>query len=741
MRGDYADLMASSRSPRPSERWGAGLVTTLQAGLFAVAGILLPWRFDPLFTTACLAFAALSAGTAALLLVAHRRALEVWRLQAFVGLGVLALYTGLFVASGAYLAGLYGPLGLGLAAAIQLLLAPGFLFVLPASVWAIAVTGGLRRRAGAAVVAALALAVASEAAYWWVSQRASEPRMDVDAWRADLQTASATASAALPVHRGDPFDCRAALADGSRRLALVAYRTRFSEAQRCVGAPDLDELRHAVARQLRDDEAVRPVKLDLGWRRDDLVGSPELAASFRLRAGRDGACGRGRCLAPWQLMATDAYMAYQPVPVIPDLRIGVDPGALRTALSMPEAPEGANAWSGLSRARTESFVLDTSGDLVRLDRFRRAEPTIDDREAVARAERFLIANQRGDGRFNYLVDPFDGPVRTRNFSIARQAGTAFALCEWGSDAVRGTAEAALRHLSRFARRVGAGVALLRAGATRARLGPTSLSLAAFGMCRQRFGFTQFDALVVEMAKFVSALQDPDTGRFAPHFDLASKEPVPGPHQLYADGQAILALSLLVDPAAGSGLLGEALDHEALEAAVRSAMAYTAGPYWPWPLRSFFFLEENWHCLAAKAATRVADGRLRNDGYEQLCLDLVRWRARLVQTGPAGDRGAYHFAHVSAPYTTPTAGFLEAGSAALELAKLRREPAPEIEAGLERAMDFMVRAQWDEAACFACTTRLPMVGAYSESLASTVVRVDFVQHAMAGLAGARHALER
>jgi hypothetical protein len=723
--------MASGRAPTPGERFGGGAIAILQSGLFSVAGIMLPWSFDPGFSSACIGFAALSAAAGGLLLAGHPRALGVWRIQAFVGLVVLAGFVALFLNAGAYLAGLYGPLGLGLGIAIQLLLTPGLLFILPASVWAIAATGGLKSFGSSAGVTLLTVAVIGSAVVWVQSEAKDPPSLDERAWAAELGAATSTASAVLPIHRGGAFDCARAR---GRMRALIAYRTRFGETRRCIGAADLEALRAAVAAGLREDEATRPVKLDVLWTRDDISRSPRLATAFRLRAGRDGACAGTRCLAPWQLMAAEAYTAYQPVPVIPDLKIGVDPRALRRALGLAAAD--AEPWSGLRRARTLSYVLDASGALVALDRLRPTSPRIDDTEAVQRAERFLIANQRGDGRFNYLVDPFTGPVRSNAFSIARQAGTTFALCEWGSDAVRPIAARALRHLKGFMRHTQAGTGLAFRSADRARLGPASLTLAAFGMCRKRFGFREFDPWMARMGKFVLSLQDRETGRFAPYWEFAGSRPVPGPHDLYADGQAVLALTLLLEPAGQDGPIGAALDRDEVETALQLAKDYITGPYWGWPLRSFFFLEENWHCLAAKAALRVD----RDDRYERFCLALARWRTRLVQTEPAGDRGAYHFGHVSAPYTTPTAGYLEAGSAALEIAKARGEPAPRLEAGLRRAMDFMVRAQWDETSCFACTTRLPMVGAYSEGLATTTVRVDYVQHAMAGLAGARRALE-
>ena len=43
------------------------------------------------------------------------------------------------------------------------------------------------------------------------------------------------------------------------------------------------------------------------------------------------------------------------------------------------------------------------------------------------------------------------------------------------------------------------------------------------------------------------------------------------------------------------------------------------------MRDFFFFEENWHCLAARAAL----AHHRRDDYERFCLDYVTMKTRLL----------------------------------------------------------------------------------------------------------------
>ena len=170
------------------------------------------------------------------------------------------------------------------------------------------------------------------------------------------------------------------------------------------------------------------------------------------------------------------------------------------------------------------------------------------------------------------------------------------------------------------------------------------------------------------------------------------------------------------------------------------MRYYGETYWQMAMRDFFFIEENWHCLAARAALPSH----RNEAYEDLCLDYIQFKARLVLD--AGDDvrsdviGGYHWSNVTPPYNTPTAGYGEAASAALAVAKARGLELPRVRAALERALGFLVHAQHSEQSCFACSDKVPEVaGAFSESLGSPIVRIDYVQHAWAALGHGGRAL--
>jgi hypothetical protein len=178
--------------------------------------------------------------------------------------------------------------------------------------------------------------------------------------------------------------------------------------------------------------------------------------------------------------------------------------------------------------------------------------------------------------------------------------------------------------------------------------------------------------------------------------------------------------------------GRFAEHERIRDAVEAAMSYIANDYWDGFATDFFYMEENWHCLAARASLR----HHRHEGYEQFCLDYVTYKMRLILD--ENDRvdpdlvGGYGFGNVLIPHNTGSAGFGEAGAAALAIKEVRGEDRSEIEGRLALVLRFLLHFQWDDVSCFACSATHPVVGGFSEHMASPVIRIDYVQHAMAGM---------
>jgi len=52
--------------------------------------------------------------------------------------------------------------------------------------------------------------------------------------------------------------------------------------------------------------------------------------------------------------------------------------------------------------------------------------------------------------------------------------------------------------------------------------------------------------------------------------------------------------------------------------------------------------------------------------------------------------------------------------------------------LKQVLGFVLRRQWTSDSCVACAPGKEAVGGFSESEASPIIRIDYVQHAMAAL---------
>jgi len=455
--------------------------------------------------------------------------------------------------------------------------------------------------------------------------------------------------------------------------------------------------------------------------------------ALKLRPGLDGVCAGPRCALPGQLLAQGFFSTYRPVPFIPDFQFGVEPARLRALL-------GAGAGYGLGdlqriETRSYSLTLDDQGARVTpLSRLRRRDVAPSHAEiarATAAAQRYVLAALLPDGRFRYTLDPTTGAADTESFNLARQAGATLVLCELGTDTpeVRLAIERSLSVFAAFERRSSELVLLTGdAGAPTARLGESALPLASLLSCSARLG-SLLPPAVAGLARALLELQRPDGG-FWPEIDLATARARPGPEPLYAAGQAVLALVLLeqrqrdhFDPALPP--------LELVRAALERAMSYVATRYWSHPLGDFFFLEENWHCIAARAALGVHP----HPGYEDFCLRYVGFKARLILEREQGADpdfdGGFGFGNLVPPHNTGAAGLGEALAAALAVGRAHDRALPEQRRLLQKLLGFLLRQQWSRENCFACATA-EVIGGMSEHTHSLLTRIDFTQHAWAAL---------
>lgn len=696
----------------PAPRWSLALPSLGIALALAWAAAVLPWHGGTSFAVATWALALAHATTVALCIFGSDRRRRAWQVQSFGALAYLLWIAYAVTTSAAQLDALYGDLGRGVAI---VLFAGGIVLaalLVPTAIWCFATTLRARaaRRAGvgaAIVVLGFAIGIARARA-----SVIAEPMRVLD--RALLANALPRATSGASAMTSAPALCDAPPSERAVTI-LVAFATDEGAATACVQAeaeaPAIVELQQLLAR------ARGRIAIDVVTASRELAAHDPVVDLFAIRPGLDGVCDGPRCFAPWQLVAQHAFAAAAPLELLHELRFGFDPTVV-----------GKGGIAGLVRIETTSFATDASGALHELHRLRSEGGST--RAAVRAAEDYLAHAQLPDGRFEYLLDPFSGASSMAGFAIARQAGTTFVLCELAEDRERARAIAtrALHALAAHTIRDG-GLAMLRDAPDDPPpydLGDAALGAIAYAACRPLVG-DRFDGELAALARFLLAMQR-DDGSFHPHYDAGI---VRGPEPLFAVGQAVLALVLL-EPIAQAH--PDRFPH--VRDAVQAAMDHVANDYWSGFGADFFYMEENWHCLAARAALP----HHRHDGYERFCLDYARWKSRLVfdeHDGVAPDLvGGYGFGNLVLPWTAGSATFGEAAAAALAIADARGEDREPIASRLRLALAFLVRHQWKDAECFACSASHPIAGAWSEHPGAPTIRIDQVQHAMAALGHGR-----
>jgi hypothetical protein len=737
---------------RAFPRWSLALSSGLVAVVSGWAAAVLPWRDWTVFSAVTAVVALSHASTAVLAVLGHSTRRHAWRLQAVVALTYLAYLTWNLLTSAVYIAELYGGLGKGVAVSLGLVWTIVAFFTVPLSAWGIAVTGGVRPtragKAGAAVLVLLAVfglmrvrqAAAAESSV--SAHESSRVREIVQGALVPLADLRVVRDEAPSLMIDEPATCPDAPSPG--RATIVAtflvpgVADRPEPTTRCVQAETLEQAAAALRGMLEAEAFAARIKIDVVTGVKALRPVVPVVDSMLLRPGLDGVCEGERCLMPWQLVALDQFNLNTPIPVIPELRFGFDAARLRAVLegATRSAPPSA-ALEGLVRIETASFVTDGEGKLHGLRRMRRTDTSLDApslARALEGAENYITAALGQDGRFEYNLDPFTGRPSYRGFSLARQAGTTLVVCELAADRRRAkkVATAALRMLASTQRKHGEMSALHYPSDAKVRripLGNTALSAIAFLSCRELVG-SRFDEDIAAMTRFLLHMQRPD-GSFHPLVDMESGEPIPGPDPLYAVGQAVFALSLLEELTADPSIEGLP-EHGEVRESVERAMNYIARDYWNHFASDFFFMEENWHCLAARASL----GHHRNEAYEQFCLDYVEYKKRLILDETSGVSedlvGGYGFGNVLLPHNTGSSGFGEALAAAMAIRRAREAPLDEDALFMRRALGFLLRHQWDDVSCFACSAQRPVQGAFGEHMASPIIRIDYVQHAMAAM---------
>jgi hypothetical protein len=720
-----------------------GGVHLLHAVPLMAAAAVVPWQASSWFAIGTGALSLLHA-LAAALCFARRPLLarHAVRAAAYGSLAFFCAVSWVAVASAWYLVELYADIGLSIAAGLFAICCAIALFTLPIAIWGLIST---RARPLAHAAKAIAVVLVAFVASAWAVAWQARPRSIVSP--AEVARIEGALGAVLAAHfrarpalplpsqvaawdRAAPASCRDPVSSSDYTLLVTSIDEQGAGTVGCVQASTPERLAARFAERLRAAPAgVARAELALITALHALGRQNRLIDALKVRPAMDGVCVGARCLSPWQLVALGVFTHFQPIPKVPDARFGSSLDEMASVLAGdPAAP--------VLRFEAVSFAASAAG-LTRLERLRSPSQAPSPEQiasAIAAAERYITDHQGEDGFFFYALDPYSSEPAARDVgNIARQAGAALILCELGSPAAVKSAARALAALAALSR-TGSGYRALSLNAERAQLGHSALPLTALLSCRRRVEVgpqfrAESDSLIGDLGRFLLRLQRAD-GSFYNDVALPNGAPSGETESLFGAGQAVLALVLLEEVARAEP--GRDFPRASLlDEAIQRAMDHYAERHWPRALRSLFFLEENWHCLAARAALRAH----RHDGYERFCLDYVAFKKRFILDADDVEDpaliGGYGFGPIFPLHVTPAAGFAEALSAAIAVKRARAEPTHADEAVLARVLRFVSSQQWNEPACFACATS-GALGGFSESAAASSIRVDYVQHALAAL---------
>jgi hypothetical protein len=726
-------------APQATRQPGLAITCAIHAVVFTIAALIGPVVPSSWFALTIWPLVLLHVATCTLAL--SRRAIlrmHVWSALAVYSLLWLAGLTWVIASTGLYIAEIYGGIGEAVGGALACIWGLIVLFTLPVAAWGLSVARPrwLWRRnvAVATSIVAVMVLLASctlrtRGHLRLVPVSTTEQVGRALAPIARQRAGSPPNQAPVSLLQRAPIACTEALDRGV--TLLVSTLDRLGRPlSACLQTSDVKDLSSQLDSLLRERASTAaPIKLDLIRGAQQLARIHPLLDALAVRPALDGVCAQGRCFAPWQLVAFDAFTTNHPMDSMRDASFGVSLPLLSRALGVADD-------AALTRIETVSWLIDRH-ELIPLVRGRRADAPFDDAaidRAVAAAGAHIIAAERPNGTFRYTLDPFTGRTDDRMVSMRRQAGTAFALCDLlPPRQVAQPASLALDLLRSYEQSHG-DLRMLGERDDVAEIGPTALPLIAFAACRQAVG-PKHDALIAGMTRFLLTLQR-DNGAFYPEFSFARGEPQGEFESLYAGGQAMLAL-ILVEQIVSRAPSPLWPDAKRLHDGVERAMNYYGDHYWPRPLRSLFFIEENWHCLAARAALRSH----RNDAYERFCLDYAHFKTRWILGDEASPEhvGGYSMSDIFPPHAAVTAGFGETMSAAIEIEHARGMDLRRDQATLRSALSWLIKQQWTSETCFACGANGEAIGGFSEHTASPKIRIDYVQHAMAALGHGKQAL--
>ncbi|MCG5051646.1 MAG: hypothetical protein KA712_01675 [Myxococcales bacterium] len=712
------------RRPRRTLRFWAGANALYGLTLAGVVLRFVPWKW-PAASLVLLTFFALHVATAPGLWRAQRWAYRLAVGAAFVGLGLAVVAVTGLVSSWAFLKGVYGSFGEG-ASLVSLLLAATVAQVLglyPALLLRALLQADLRTHFGGARAAGVLLGMLL----------ALPPVLAFDTWgRYRMPEAPGwsmqTAEAALAFVRAHlegraPGGGSGVTAEQTDEL-FVSLFVAGRVVARAHGRGTTEEALAQIVQSLGADPralAGARLKLDRVRGHAPLLTWPAFAQALAFDPGRDGVRARqGHTLLPDDVIAADVAGAAPLLPFLREVRLGVSPAWLRARLAVAEdAP--------LERVAVESFIECPGAPGIATCRVERGVvqlPAQTSAQAALRAGHYLLTHQKPDGAFVYIYEPWSDRERPAGYNLARHAGTAYTLAILhGAFPDQGFDRASARALGWLAARlrpVCGGRTCLPEGGL-AKTGNNALALLAFVTHQAHTQDTQWQHVAQQLAQMLGSLMR-ENGDLAPGFDLATNAPnVTLPPQMFATEEAAFALVEAARVLSAPAHLAEA----------ERILGFLTGPKYAHFLGRFTYGVDSWTCMAVAALPPPR----AHDAWVDFCLGYADFLGRL-QLQPDEDKpaftGHYGFSHVLVPQAPAAAGFAEALTATLAVARQRNRAPVALETQVKRALAALARDQLRPGNDYLAAVPAASWGAVRRSVVESEVRVDFVQHAAAAL---------
>ena len=711
-----------------------GLLDLLSAA--AVGGMIgVLWTGSGFWPVAMGVWAGLLLGSAIGLFSGTRAGRFAARLAAIYQLAFLGVLVVGLLSSVAYLWGLYGEVGTGIAVLLLMILALLIEVVGLLPMFKLRSIGVFERQphalrriwpaAGVALVIGVALYCVTVYARASFEPWEPTPASARDAMSRHLMAmVENEAAPPLPTNLGDADD----------HWVIRVYRSGKIEKRVEVNGNLATATKAAASELSRESSAQggrRAIAIDRIVAETDMHESIDILAALSIVPGLDGITGEidGQrfSITPQELALRRMLSEQTPISFVPDFKAGVRLDAARPLLCSNAGRPSNCKVTDLRRARTESWVhyKEETFDVYRGRPVEEHAPTVADARAGALAGgSYVLRALKRDGRFQYKLYPESGKTSMEPYSFPRHAGTSWFLLELaeatGETGFFQGAERALDWLEQQLKECGGGLRCLPEGGI-ATLGSQALPLIAFSTHARITRSDRYATTIDQLAEVVMRLQQ-DNGDFHFVLDIAEGRPVPGARGFYAAGQAALALAI-------SGQVTS--DSRQLERA-RQALDFMAGPYWDFFVSDLFFIEEHWTCLAADEVHRLYG----DPDHARLCRDVASFYQHLQhaegETTFPDYVGGVGFSPFFPPHTTPTAARAEALIAAYRISKRQGHPDPELRKGIVASIGFLLHNQYGRRDTYAFPSSSAAVGGVPWNYLDPTIRIDTVQHAGAAM---------